>query len=80
MIGKTVLEALGPRGTLVNVARGSAVDETALVAALRDARLGAAALDVYARSRPMPHRRSCRSTTSCSHRTSRARARRMKHT
>jgi lactate dehydrogenase-like 2-hydroxyacid dehydrogenase len=48
MIGKAVLDALGPQGTLVNVARGSVVDETALVAALRDARLGAAALDVYA--------------------------------
>jgi lactate dehydrogenase-like 2-hydroxyacid dehydrogenase len=48
MIGAAVLDALGPEGTLVNVARGSVVDQSALVAALRDARLGAAALDVYA--------------------------------
>lgn len=43
-----VLDALGPEGTLVNIARGSLVDEGALVAALQDGRLGAAALDVFA--------------------------------
>ena len=48
MIDAAVLDALGPEGTLVNIARGSLVDEAALVAALRDARLGAAALDVFA--------------------------------
>ena len=46
MIDRDVLEALGPGGTLVNIARGSLVDEQALVAALREGRLGAAALDV----------------------------------
>ncbi len=41
------MEALGPRGLLVNVARGSVVDEDALIAALKDKRLGRAALDVF---------------------------------
>jgi lactate dehydrogenase-like 2-hydroxyacid dehydrogenase len=48
LINAAVLEALGPKGTLVNVARGSVVDEGALVAALQDGTLGAAAIDVYA--------------------------------
>jgi lactate dehydrogenase-like 2-hydroxyacid dehydrogenase len=47
LISRAVLEALGPRGFFVNVARGSVVDESALVDALRDGRLGGAALDVF---------------------------------
>jgi lactate dehydrogenase-like 2-hydroxyacid dehydrogenase len=47
LIGKAVFEALGPNGVVVNVARGSIVDEPALVAALRDGKLGGAALDVF---------------------------------
>jgi lactate dehydrogenase-like 2-hydroxyacid dehydrogenase len=47
MINAEVLKALGPRGVLINVARGSVVDEEALIAALKDGRLGMAALDVF---------------------------------
>lgn len=47
LISREVIEALGPGGLLVNVARGQLVDEDALIAALRDGRLGGAALDVY---------------------------------
>ena len=42
-----VLAALGPEGTLVNIARGSLVDQEALIAALRAGALGMAALDVF---------------------------------
>ena len=47
LISRDVIEALGPDGLLVNVARGQLVDEAALIAALRGGRLGQAALDVF---------------------------------
>jgi lactate dehydrogenase-like 2-hydroxyacid dehydrogenase len=47
IVDAAVLDALGPRGMLVNVARGSIVDEPALVTALLEKRLGAAGLDVF---------------------------------
>ena len=47
LISASVLDALGPKGTLINVARGSVVDEVALIAALGEGRLGHAALDVF---------------------------------
>ena len=47
LIDAEVLEALGPRGILINVARGSVVDEAALIAALRARTILAAGLDVY---------------------------------
>lgn len=48
MISAEVIDALGPEGLLVNVSRGSVVDQEALIAALTAGRLGHAALDVFA--------------------------------
>ena len=47
LVNREVLDALGPQGTLINVSRGSVVDETALISALQDGRLGWAGLDVF---------------------------------
>ncbi|MCL4762546.1 MAG: 2-hydroxyacid dehydrogenase [Burkholderiales bacterium] len=47
LVGAEVIAALGKKGTLVNIARGSIVDEPALVAALEAGALGAAGLDVF---------------------------------
>ena len=47
MVNQSVLDALGPQGFLINVARGSVVDEAALIAALADARIAGAGLDVF---------------------------------
>jgi lactate dehydrogenase-like 2-hydroxyacid dehydrogenase len=47
LINKAVIEAVGPRGCIVNVARGSVVEEDALIAALKGGTLGMAALDVF---------------------------------
>lgn len=47
LVNAEVLEALGPDGTLVNVARGTVVDEAAAIAALQSGRLGWAGLDVF---------------------------------
>ncbi len=47
IVSREVLEALGPDGYLVNMARGSLVDEPALVELLQQRRLGGAALDVF---------------------------------
>jgi lactate dehydrogenase-like 2-hydroxyacid dehydrogenase len=47
IVSTEVLNALGPQGVIVNVARGTLVDTDAVAAALRDKRIWAAALDVY---------------------------------
>ncbi len=47
LISKAVLEALGPRGIVINVARGSVVDEAALIEALRKGTIFGAGLDVF---------------------------------
>lgn len=48
LIDREVLDAIGPDGVFINVARGSVVDEAALIAALEEGTLGAAGLDVFA--------------------------------
>ena len=48
LVDRDVLERLGPDGYLVNVARGSVVDEAALIAAVQDKKIAGAALDVFA--------------------------------
>ena len=53
LVNADVLNALGPRGVVVNIARGSVIDTAALAAALREGRIAAAGLDVY-ESEPAP--------------------------
>jgi lactate dehydrogenase-like 2-hydroxyacid dehydrogenase len=47
LVSRDVLDALGPEGYLINIARGSVVDQDALVSALVDGRLAGAGLDVF---------------------------------
>jgi len=47
LVGRAALEALGPEGTIVNIARGSVIDEPAMIEALKSGKLGAAGLDVF---------------------------------
>jgi len=47
MINAAVLDALGPEGIFINMARGSVVDEPALIKALQERRILSAGLDVY---------------------------------
>lgn len=54
LVSAAVLEALGPDGYLVNISRGSVVDEPALVAALTGGRIAGAALDVFAHEPDVP--------------------------
>jgi lactate dehydrogenase-like 2-hydroxyacid dehydrogenase len=54
LINAEVLEALGPKGILINMARGSVVDEPALIHALQEKKILAAGLDVYAKEPEVP--------------------------
>ena len=54
LINAEVLAALGPEGILINMARGSVVDEQALIKALQDKTIMSAGLDVYAREPRVP--------------------------
>lgn len=55
LVNKEVLGALGPEGFLINVARGSVVDEEALVEALQNRQIAGAGLDVFANEpHPLP--------------------------
>ena len=48
LVSRAVIEAIGPKGTFVNISRGSVVDEPALIEALQAGKLGTAGLDVFA--------------------------------
>lgn len=54
IVSRKVLEALGPKGKLVNVARGTLIDETAMVELLQNGGLGGAALDVFEKEPEVP--------------------------
>ena len=54
IIDERVIEAIGPTGLLVNVARGTVVDNEALARCLKDGRLGGAALDVFPNEPTVP--------------------------
>lgn len=47
IVGKEVIQALGPEGMLINISRASNIDEDALLEALETGKLGSAALDVF---------------------------------
>lgn len=54
LVDAAMLDALGPRGVIVNISRGSVIDEDALVAALREGRIAGAGLDVFAHEPHVP--------------------------
>lgn len=54
LVDRTFLDALGKDGVLINVARGSIVDEDQLIAALREGRIAGAGLDVFKQEPPDP--------------------------
>ena len=54
MINAEVMKALGPRGVIINVARGTVVDEQAMIAALKSGTILAAGLDVFEKEPSVP--------------------------
>ncbi|KAL6144685.1 hypothetical protein ACLB2K_055376 [Fragaria x ananassa] len=54
VINREVIDALGPKGVLINIGRGHHVDEPELVSALLEGRLGGAGLDVYQNEPEVP--------------------------
>jgi lactate dehydrogenase-like 2-hydroxyacid dehydrogenase len=54
MINADVLKALGPRGVVINMARGSVIDEPALIEALKNRTIYSAGLDVFAKEPHVP--------------------------
>ncbi|MCZ0727313.1 2-hydroxyacid dehydrogenase [Mycolicibacterium iranicum] len=54
LVSREVIEELGPRGYLINIARGSVVDQDALVDALLNGKLAGAGLDVFADEPKVP--------------------------
>lgn len=54
LVDAAMLDALGPDGVIINISRGSVIDEDALVAALADKRIGGAGLDVFAHEPQVP--------------------------
>jgi len=54
LVNRPVFDALGPTGILINIARGTVVDEPALIAALVEGRLGGAGLDGFAHEPEVP--------------------------
>ena len=47
LVSRAVLEALGPKGVVINISRGSVIDEPAMIALLKEGKLGGAGLDVF---------------------------------
>ena len=54
LVNATVLDALGPKGYVINIARGSIVDEPVLLKYLEDNKIAGAGLDVYANEPRVP--------------------------
>lgn len=56
IVNREVIDALGPKGLLINIGRGPHVDEAELVSALVEGRLGGAGLDVYENEPEVPEK------------------------
>jgi lactate dehydrogenase-like 2-hydroxyacid dehydrogenase len=54
IVSREVLQALGPEGFIVNVARGTLIDEAAMLELLKSKQLGGAALDVFEKEPQVP--------------------------